>query len=131
MPPTPLILELTDSPLSERPALLESAIEARFREVLMMDDADHLPRHESYFDLGLTSLDAVSVKNRLEMDLGRPVDSATIFNNPTVAYLSRYVRTEVIPEFFTRRPSSPPALDEHATAPKDLVAEALKGLDVI
>ena len=77
-----------------------SARRRRFRTWLLMTDADALPLDESYFALGLTSLGAVEIQERLESILGRRIDSSSLFNNPTIDHLLLHLRNEVLPEFF-------------------------------
>ena len=71
---------LERGPLSERGATLEALVVAEFRTWLLMSEADALPLDESYFALGLTSLGAVEIQERLESILGRRIDSASLFN---------------------------------------------------
>jgi aryl carrier-like protein len=107
------------APLSERGAMLEALVVAEFRAWLLMSDADALPLDESYFALGLTSLGAVEIQERLESILGRRIDSASLFNNPTIENLLLHVRSQVLSEFF---PSPPPG--RHGPASTSETAEA-------
>ncbi|MFJ8647612.1 acyl carrier protein [Streptomyces sp. NPDC093546] len=129
---TPWLQELSDTPLSERRARLESFVVAEFKRELMMDETDVLPPHVSYFELGLTSLGATDTRQRLERELGRPLDSAFLFNHPTVGHLVDFLTTEVIPELFAApagRTADDPAREAPATdAAKDLVDDVLKEL---
>ncbi|HEY9370012.1 acyl carrier protein [Streptomyces sp.] len=133
--PTPWIQELSETPPSERRALLESFVVAEFKRELMMDETDVLPPHVSYFELGLTSLGATDTRTRLEHGLGRPLDSAFLFNHPTVGHLVDFLTTDVIPEFFAAdgpEPAAPAAADaapqDSGTSTKDLVNDVLKEL---
>jgi len=91
---------LAQTALSERGAFLEALVVAEFRTWLLMTDADALPLDESYFALGLTSLGAVEIQERLESILGRRIDSSSLFNNPTIDHLLLHLRNEVLSEFF-------------------------------
>ncbi|MET9428343.1 MULTISPECIES: acyl carrier protein [unclassified Streptomyces] len=129
---TPWLQELSDTPLSERRARLESFVVAEFKRELLMDETDVLPPHVSYFELGLTSLGATDTRQRLERELGRPLDAAFLFNHPTVGHLVDFLTTEVIPELFAPpagRTADDPARQAPATdATKDLVDDVLKEL---
>lgn len=103
---------LAQAPLSERAALLEALVTGEFRTWLLMSDADALPLDESYFALGLTSLGAVEIQERLESILGRRIDSASLFNNPTIDHLLLHLRNEVLSEHF-QNASGRPAAPEH------------------
>ena len=109
---------LARAPLSERGAVLEALVVAEFRTWLLMSDADALPLDESYFALGLTSLGAVEIQERLESILGRRIDSASLFNNPTIDHLLTHLRTQVLAEFFlssTGDRQAPPEAAESET----------------
>jgi aryl carrier-like protein len=118
--PAPWLQQLADTPLSERAAVLETLVAAEFRAWLLMSDADELPFDESYFALGLTSLGATELQERLQTMIGRRIDSASLFNNPTVRHLLTFLRIEVLPELF--------AVSSHgqdgAAAPPDVAADA-------
>ncbi|MEU2622631.1 acyl carrier protein [Streptomyces sp. NPDC007157] len=127
----PWLQELREIPPSERRALLESLVVLEFKRELMMDETDVLPHDQSYFELGLNSLGATDIRQRLEKEIGRPVDSAHLFNHPTVGHLVDFLVAEVIPEFFaaTAAPPAAPATDEQAgPSTKDLVDDMLKEL---
>jgi acyl carrier protein len=106
IPHTPWIQQLLAAPLSERGTLLKTCVEAEFRDWLQMSESEPLPLDESYFSLGLTSLGAMEIQQRLEAMLGCRIDSANLYNNPTVGHLVSYLRTEAIPQFFAGAPAS-------------------------
>lgn len=139
--PAPWLQQLGAIPLSERAALLEALVSAEFKARLLMTDADELPLDESYFALGLTSLGATEVQERLQALIGRRIDSASLFNNPTVRHLLTFLRSEVLPEFFVAAalvqgggPTLPDiaadaaAFDVKQQSQKDLVDDVLKDL---
>jgi acyl carrier protein len=106
---TPWVEQLSATALAERPGLLEAMVTGRFRETLLMTDDEPVPRDESYFALGLSSLGAVEIEQFLRATLGRPIDTAEILNNPTLGHLLAYLRAEVLPEFFPADPPPAPA----------------------
>ncbi|WP_338778165.1 acyl carrier protein [Streptomyces sp. DG1A-41] len=126
---TPWIQELSETPPSERRALLESLVVAEFKRELMMDGTDVLPLQVSYFELGLTSLGAVDTRRRLERELGRTLDSAFLFNHPTVGQLVEFLTTDVVPELFDgATPVVPEPPKDAGVSTKDLVNDILKEL---
>ncbi|MFJ1733487.1 acyl carrier protein [Streptomyces sp. NPDC088254] len=128
--PTPWLQELSETPPAERRARLESLVVAEFKRELMMDETDVLPSHVSYFELGLTSLGATDTRQRLERGLGRPLDSAFLFNHPTVGHLVDFLTTDVIPELFAvgERPAAAAAPQDSGASTKNLVDDVLKEL---
>jgi len=85
----------------------------------LMSAADALPLDASYFALGLTSLGAVEIQERLESTLGRRIDSASLFNNPTIENLLLHLRSQVLSEFFPG-----PSSGRHMPASASEAAEA-------
>lgn len=128
---TDWVATLARAPLSERAALLEALVVTEFRAWLLMTDADALPLDESYFALGLTSLGAVEIQERLESILGRRIDSSSLFNNPTIGHLLLHLRSEVLSEFFqspANRQAAEPGGDERRHREKQLLADMLDEL---
>lgn len=137
----PWLQRLAQTPLSERAAVLEALVSAEFKAWLLMTDADELPLDESYFALGLTSLGATELQERLQSLIGRRIDSASLFNNPTVRHLLTFMRAEVLSEFFAAAPlgnggpatpedvaADAPALSGEQQSQKDLLTDVLKDL---
>ncbi|GHJ10402.1 hypothetical protein TPA0907_47690 [Micromonospora humidisoli] len=139
----PWYQQLADTPLSERASALETLVVAEFKVWLLMGDADVFPLDESYFVLGLSSLGATEIQQRLVAGLGRPINAASLFNNPTAAHLLTYLRTEVLADLFPQTSSSsgsatapverdvvkvPASYSDGHTSPKDLLNDMLKDL---
>lgn len=116
---TSMIQWLAALPRSERRDALESFVAAEFKTTLLMTAEDELPREQSFFDLGLTSLGLTEVKQRLDVLLGRAVSANSLFNQPTVAALIDHLCDEVLPELFTD-----PAPDLNRASAPDLAAAA-------
>lgn len=94
-------------PRSDRRDALESMVVAELNTALMLDPDEPLPRTESYFALGLTSLALMEVKERLEAALGAAISANTLFNHPTVAGLMDHLVEDVVPDLFTARNGGP------------------------
>jgi acyl carrier protein len=102
---TQWIQQLAQAPLSERGAMLEALVTVEFRARLLMDESDLLPFNESFFALGLTSIGAVEIQQRLEAVLGRRIDATHLFNNPTINHLLAHVRSQVLADLFVSAPA--------------------------
>jgi acyl carrier protein len=105
----PWVELLTKAPLSDRRRLLEAQLVSAFRTWLHMTPSDAVPLDESYFALGLTSLGAVELQQHLEAQLGRRIESANLYNNPTVGHLSAYLRDDVLTDLFAQADRAAPA----------------------
>jgi hypothetical protein len=68
--------ELLQLPRAERRTLLEATVTAEFKSTLLMSVGDELPLNANYFDLGLTSLRVVEIKQRLVDDILRKLYEA-------------------------------------------------------
>jgi acyl carrier protein len=119
-----MIQWLAALPRSERRDELESLVVAEFKTTLLMTAEDELPRTQSFFDLGLTSLGLTEVKQRLDALLGRAVSANSLFNQPTMAALIDHLCDEVLPELFAdaapdlnRAPAPDPAATARAEDP--------------
>ncbi|KFE58867.1 type I polyketide synthase [Hyalangium minutum] len=131
---------LQAAPPAERPQMVELQVGREVRSVLGLDSGEgggHLdPRHR-FSELGMDSLMAVELKNRLQRELGVRLSPTTIFNYPSVAALTAHLlellaSSDLFPQA-TRPPSTAPqaapteALPE-APVPDDLSDEALIAL---
>lgn len=113
-------------PRADRRAGLVELVSAEFKRVLLLTAADDLPMDESYFDLGLTSLKAAELKERLERDLGCELDTSTLFDCATVRQVVDYLAGSVFGE-----PSAEvrePAADDPRADHRRLVAGLLQDL---
>lgn len=82
---------------SERREALEEIISREFRAALLMDEAEEFPWDENFFDLGLTSLRLMELKQRMETLLNCEISSNVLFNSPNLARLSDYLADVVLP----------------------------------
>jgi acyl carrier protein len=112
------IARLGRIPRPERRGALESLVIQEFKRALLMTEADVLPLDENYFDLGLTSLRASEVKQRLEKELRCELDTALLFGLATVRQVVDHLASVVLPELVVAPPSereapAAPAPDLH------------------
>ncbi|EFL08614.1 predicted protein [Streptomyces sp. AA4] len=84
-------------PRPDRRDALETLVSAEFRRALLMSEKDDLPPDENYFALGLTSLRAAEIKQRLEEKLGCELDASLLFDNATVRQVVDFVAEAVLP----------------------------------
>jgi len=123
----PVLEQLRVLPKSQRRAALVAMVEANFKAALLMSADDVLPLDANYFDLGLTSLRATEVKQRLEEHLGCEIDTAVLFGNPTVSAVLDHLTGEVLADLFGNgRPAV--VADASTAARKPLVDQLLKQL---
>ncbi|WP_063836459.1 MULTISPECIES: acyl carrier protein [unclassified Streptomyces] len=87
-------------PLSERRTALRESVVAEFRTALLLGDGEELALDVNYFDLGLTSLRATELKQRLEQRFGAGINEALLFESPTVARLLEHLAADVLAELF-------------------------------
>ncbi|GGK86760.1 acyl carrier protein [Mangrovihabitans endophyticus] len=122
--PTDFVMALRRVPAAGRRAVLQEAVASEFRSALLMTDDERLAPTDNYFDLGLTSLRATEVKQRLEARLGCEVDAAVLFASPTIADLTDNLVT-ALPEVFAPAPDTPPSPSPDR---KSLVDDLMKDL---
>lgn len=78
-------------PALERLEALETLAVRHFRRALLMDEDEELALDASFFDIGLTSLRLMDVKQNLERELDLDIDATALFNQPTIEQLVEYL----------------------------------------
>jgi acyl carrier protein len=132
---------LQAAPVSERPRLVESQVDREVRAVLGLGAGEsggaHLDPRSRFSELGMDSLMAVELKNRLQRELDVRLTPTTIFNYPSVSALTAHLlellsSAGVLP---STRPSpspvpeeKPPENPQEGPAPDELSEEALIAL---
>ncbi|MEO3814019.1 SDR family NAD(P)-dependent oxidoreductase [Sphaerisporangium sp. B11E5] len=86
-------------------AAVHDTVAGRVAEVLGLPGAGHVPDDRGLFDLGLDSLTAIELRNRLGADLGERLPATVLFDHPTVGALTEQLLTRCAPE----RPMFDPA----------------------
>lgn len=87
----PTSVNLATLPESEQYDTVEALVTGTFRAALLMDDDEDLPLESSYLELGLTSLRLMDIRRSLEERFGLEIDTAALFNRPTVEQLVDYL----------------------------------------
>jgi acyl transferase domain-containing protein/acyl carrier protein len=91
-----LIQNLQSAPTSERQKLLTAYIQSEVAQVLGFG-VEELPNPKrNFFDMGMDSLTAVEMKNRLERNLGQSLSSTLVFNYTNIEGLVQYLSQEVL-----------------------------------
>ena len=120
-----LVQRLAEASPDERLALLADHVQAQVRAILGFDPDTRVGLEQGFFQLGLDSLMAVELKNRLQASVGRPLVSTLVFDYPTIAALSAYL----LDELFARQEASADAADDSTNgACSDELALEIEGL---
>ena len=88
----PLLLnQLREMPAWNRAEALSEYISQQVCALLEMSDSSTLDTNRGFFDFGMDSLMAVSLRTRLEQQLGCKLVASTIFDFPSVERLTKYL----------------------------------------
>ena len=93
--------QLETARISERQELLTNQIRSLIAKTLGWTDTQKIGMRQPLLDLGLDSLMAVELKNRLESSLSTNLRSTLLFDYPTVEALVEYLASDVIPLEFS------------------------------
>ncbi|MEP7211101.1 MAG: methyltransferase [Alphaproteobacteria bacterium] len=88
---------------AEQLDLLRELVRSQVMQILRLDSAAPPARHDRFMDIGMDSLMAVQLRNRLNvaLELDRPLPSTMIFDHPTIDAVADHLMT-----FFTSAPST-------------------------
>lgn len=88
--------QLRNVPAQERLPLLTAYVQAQVARVLEIADAGRIEPRQRLFDLGLDSLMATELTNRLASDLGQRLSPTLIFDYPTIVAMAAYLAQAVL-----------------------------------
>ncbi len=91
-----IVKELERALPSERREVLTAHVREQVVKVLGLEASQAPELQQGLTDLGMDSLMAVELSNRLRTSLGRTLPSTLAFEYPTVAALTNYIATEVL-----------------------------------
>jgi acyl transferase domain-containing protein len=91
-----LLQRLKEMPDNERLAFLITHIQSEVATVLRLDQSQLPEPKLGFFEMGMDSLLAVELKNRLERSLGVVISSTLAFNYPNITSLAGYLLSDVI-----------------------------------
>ena len=118
-----LIEELERAPRSRRRDTVLTHVREQVRQVLALEAGFNLEPHQGLRDVGMDSLMALELRNRLQRTTGKPLPATLTFDRPTVAALSAYIADEVLAvsdESTERAPAAPVAAASAATDADDI-----------
>ena len=93
-----LIKQLEKTPVEARRSQIQAFVLSLVEEVIGAGSSGRIDPKKGLFDLGIDSLMAVDLKNRLETATGRTLRSTLVFDYPTVDAIADYVAKELKPE---------------------------------
>ncbi|WXB20297.1 SDR family NAD(P)-dependent oxidoreductase [Pendulispora albinea] len=91
-----LLLRLRAAPPPEREELLASELQRTIATILRSDPSRGPSARQGFFDMGMDSLMALELRNRLQLALDTSLPASLVFNYPTVESLGRYLAAEVL-----------------------------------
>jgi acyl transferase domain-containing protein len=124
-------LDILAMPAAERAQAMRDFVRAEVMAVLRSDPNDPPMRHVRFADLGMDSLMAVQLRNRLSRGLGaaKPLAASVMFDHPTIDALSAYLLSALAPAHekaaSTPVPPMPSLRTEEVAAMGDADIEAL------
>lgn len=112
---------------SHRYEMLLEHVQASVAAVLRFDKPERIAPEQGFFQLGLDSLTALELKNRLGQSLGRSFPATLVFDYPTAATLTKHLLAEILPISADKPPAVPESEDELA-ALEQISRDDLKSL---
>ncbi|HHP7245480.1 MAG TPA: aminotransferase class I/II-fold pyridoxal phosphate-dependent enzyme [Elainellaceae cyanobacterium] len=91
-----LLQQLETTPPGDRLSLLQHHICQQLANVLGFGSPDMIDPYESFGDLGMDSLMAVELTNRLKTSLNYPVPQTLLFDYPTANALANYLTRKIL-----------------------------------
>ncbi len=116
--------QLRKTPPAQRRSAVNDYVEAQVARVLGAGPAEAIGPRQRFFDLGIDSLIAIELRNRLQADLGGSLNQTLIFDHPTLRSLVDFLCREVL----ELEEAEPEAVADSGTSPEeqeldDLLAE--------
>ncbi|MEU0138212.1 beta-ketoacyl reductase, partial [Streptomyces sp. NPDC006296] len=127
-PPLPARLEgLGDT---ERHRVVLSAVREHTAIVLGYDAATGIPAERGFLDLGIDSLTAVELRNRLKTETGLPLPATLVFDHPDATRLARHLAEALAPGGTGTAPedAGPDGRADGPLAPADAPANGTGGV---
>jgi acyl carrier protein len=118
------VSQLESAKPEERFDLLLGYVRSLGATIMRFDSPDQLEPTQGFFQLGMDSLMAMELKNRLQTGLGRRLPPTIVFDYPTATVLSRFLHDEMFPP----SKESGAQKDEAAAEIESLSRDELKAL---
>ncbi|MEO1210493.1 MAG: aminotransferase class I/II-fold pyridoxal phosphate-dependent enzyme [Cyanobacteria bacterium J06638_20] len=96
-PLTEVLQQLQALPVGDRPTTLQTHVREQLARVMGFPNAETIDPNDNFGDLGMDSLMAVELTNRLQASLGCPVTQTTLFDYPNITALSGFLLSDVLP----------------------------------
>ena len=96
----PFAVSLGRLPPAERREALQTMVIGEIKSALLMAEQDDVPLDANYFELGMSSLRVIGVKDRLQEEIGGGIDTSMFFNRPTVRQIVDYLISETLSDLF-------------------------------
>ncbi|GAA4232336.1 hypothetical protein GCM10022254_31920 [Actinomadura meridiana] len=123
-----LARRLTAAPESERHRLLLEVVRTHLGTVLAHPSPQSIDAERGFMDLGMDSLTAVELRNRLNAATGLRLPSTLVFDHPTPDAVARHLYTELVgedmPDADPARPGEEEIRRALATVPLDRLRSA-------
>lgn len=127
---TPLWEELVAADAADRSAKLESWLQAGVAATLRLPDAAAVSVTRGFFEMGMDSLMAIEVKNRMQTELGVSLRATVVFNYPNITQLGVYLATLLPPPGVEVASAIDDDLDDLSTDElAELLEDELKAMD--
>jgi len=94
--PVDFLERLNGAPSGERPGILVTHLREQVSKVLGLDSSRVLDPRRGLFEMGMDSLTALELRNRLQTSVGRSLPPTLIFDHPNVEALAGYLAREVL-----------------------------------
>jgi phthiocerol/phenolphthiocerol synthesis type-I polyketide synthase D len=119
--------ELRALPPPMRARRLEQHVQEQIASVMGLETPDDVDWRRGLFEIGMDSLMALELKNRLQLGLGVPIPSTLAFDHPTTGAIARFLAREMFPA----EAPAPAAVQPVSEVEREVAAatEAVRGLD--
>ncbi|MFB1483784.1 SDR family NAD(P)-dependent oxidoreductase [Corallococcus sp. RDP092CA] len=108
------------TPATERPGFLRAYVQEQVARILRWDPTQPMDAQRGFAEMGMDSLMAVELRNRLQRDVGQPLSAALIFNYPRIEALAQHLQDVLLA---TGSGPEAPLGDEPPTlSPEELIA---------
>ncbi|MGW2367203.1 type I polyketide synthase, partial [Streptomyces sp. NPDC001667] len=101
----PLAQRLAGMTAAEQDRALTELVRTHTATVLGHDSPDMIEEDHAFLELGITSLTAVEIRNRLNHVTGFTLPATLLFDHTTSAALAAYLRTQLLPGATGSRPA--------------------------
>nr|WP_318670663.1 beta-ketoacyl reductase [Nostoc flagelliforme] len=88
--------QLNALPANKRQSFLIAHLQSQVAEVLGLEPSHLADVQQGFLELGMDSLMAVDLKNRLEVSLGQSLSSTLVFNYPNIEVLANHLATYIL-----------------------------------